>query len=487
MEDNKPIVFDKGLQEALENPFKRRPKLQKMYSILQEDMDEMDQSFGIVPICSVLWYVCTKDRACFDFAMEFLGENIDIDRIPRLTSDQTYETLSYLGEDNASFLLSKIVCKDGVYTELIESLKQKNEQRFVAAISECDSSNINPTLKIVSIILDFLEMIEDAYDKGVENDLDESQFDSYLRYKVENWLKKLASLFDNEDSKKSFLAGADYAKTASDFGFFYCLIYSSYYGMKSRGVLDLEALGVLEYVLRQPPYSDDYLWCQSCFKYGTIEEGLEKCASRYPFMVKLLNDKFGLNISCSTRGWQLPDDFFTESYIDTCSVNDYFPMFMEHKIKLSRAGKEKLSKVKKPYRLLFEGFINWLAIEGYIDNTSITKSSFAHALTGRKVDGETIQVTWKRAHNGAPKQNNWTNNISYMIRELYPYRITDEKCNTIRKYDHLLKVFLFEAGNTKVSVGSSRAKYVDGVFKDKVDEFVLDVDLLAKAYGIFPK
>jgi hypothetical protein len=41
-------------------------------------------------------------------------------------------------------------------------------------------------------------------------------------------------------------------------------------------------------------------------------------------------------------------------------------------------------------------------------------------------------------------------------------------------------VFIFEAGNTKVSVGSSRAKYADDSFRDKVDRFVNGVKQLAK-------
>lgn len=188
-----------------------------------------------------------------------------------------------------------------------------------------------------------------------------------------------------------------------------------------------------------------------------------------------------------TNTWHLPIDFFTESYIDTCGVNEYFPMFLEHKIKLGRVDKEKLHIVKLQLNLFFEDFINWLAEEGYIDNDSVTKSSFAHALTGRKVDGETKTVTWKRAHKGSSIQNNWTNNISYMIRELYPHTISDENGNVIGRYAHLKKVFSFEEGNRKSSVGSSYPKYADDNFKDKVDGLVKDVDQLAKEFGISPE
>lgn len=478
MEDNKPNIFDKGLQEALDDPFKIgpvkiSPELQDILSEWLNEIGETDPNFVFIHYFSVLWYLCTKDRACFDFTIEFLGENIDVDRIPRLTSSQTYEILSCLGEDNASFLLSKIECKDGVYTELIDSLKQKSKQRFVAAIGECDSSNINPTLKTISIIMDYLKLIEDVYDKVIDGELDESQFDNYVNYKVEKLIKNYAGLFDNEVSKKSFLVGVDYGKTSSGSGF-YCLLYGLYHDMKNKDILDSEALGVFEYVLRRPPFLDDYLWCQNCFKYGTIEEGLKKCASRYPFIVNFLNDKFGLNIiSYSAGGWQLPVDFFDDSYIDKCDIHEYFPLFLSDQMKKLKSGENKKPEFLLKLAECFKDFVDKLAEYGFFDNDNVTKSSFARALTGRKVDSDIKPVKLKRQTISSRKMDAVCN-MCYLVNRLYPRQIPN-----ISKYEHIFRVFSVE-GYSGQNVMGSYANRAEDKFKKLVDGFLFKVEYVIK-------
>ena len=67
----------------------------------------------------------------------------------RLTIDELYETLSIIRFEAASFLLGKIECTDGVYSEARNALNNEDKSRFVEAIKGCNTIQIKPVVNCV--------------------------------------------------------------------------------------------------------------------------------------------------------------------------------------------------------------------------------------------------------------------------------------------------------------------------------------------------
>ena len=178
--------------------------------------------------------------------------------------------------------------------------------------------------------------------------------------------------------------------------------------------------------------------------------------------------------------WQLPVDFFDKSYVVECNQNEYIPYFLKDEINFATLTDTESDTLKVLLNYALEEFINTLAKKGCIDDDYITKASFAHALTGRKVNVETIRVTWKRTQSS--KDFGWLKNIWYIGRELYPRYIYDNKDNQIQKYDHIAKVFDLEIENISseehlyyesvLKSASSYANTADKFLKDAVDLFL---------------
>lgn len=518
MEDNDKLFWE-GLSDILEEPWKTPPVIQDTIPPLaltiedgNTDGDKQD-TFGFyflrleLPFYFVVAYFVQNNKHFFSYFTD--GDGLDvfspIHKASRLTTHDIYEVFSWLSTDCALVLLEHIDCQFSVYTELKESLEANEKERFIEIIDNLDLENIIPTLSFVRFLINEIGFIRDkaiSKDNNTgEDDLDSEDKKSRILYNCDRILTDELGHPAKGSEKQAMLSMAKHSLNLrvlpeAFFNYLYSSLFYGYCWADEDGFLTESDKKVFDYIFRQPAFEEQYNQNMVWWENEIIEEKVEEFALKIKENSRSEVVEGGegnpieanpVNYIFSTSRWHLPDDFFTESYIDTCDVKEYFPMFMEHIIKLGRVEKEKLPDVKKHFKDYFESFINWLARTGYIDNTSIIKSSFAHALTGRKVDGETVTVTWKRADKKSSIQNNWTNNISYMIRELYPHTICDKNGNVIGRYAHLKIVFSFEEGNEKSSVGSSYPKYADDDFKNKVDEFVKDVDLLARAFGISPK
>ena len=183
--------------------------------------------------------------------------------------------------------------------------------------------------------------------------------------------------------------------------------------------------------------------------------------------------------------WRLPENFFDNNYIVDCDINEYFPGFLKNELELCRIKDSKMAEVKISLNNAFERFVNELARTGYIKNNHVEKSSFAHALTGRKVDVETKRVTWKRVSDDNSRPKDWLNDMCYLVRELYPTYLYDKSGKRMRnKFMHILKVFEIDpSGDYKLS--SSYAKNADGDFIKKVEDFLKVVRMVKDS--VFPE
>ena len=451
----------------------------------------------------------------------------DTDRL-RLLPGQLYESLSSLSYTHVCFLLEKIDCTDGDYEELVIASIKKNKSKFVEILKGYNSIVIHPKIRGIRFLqsqeklfkmskniafgyqlhsrdVSFDELLDfmNLSSLPIIKSLDEfSRLIAIRRKELTELIGNLKEKKNNNDVWSGFDDGSEYDNVLCSIKYF--TFFSRYCRLLAGGKLNAKTKMAFEFLFTLPAVRGLYDEGLECWKKNSWGEKMSELESRLQDNTtdegkKSINDSETPTLqneepvskeSISTIGdatWHLPIDFFADSYLDTCDENTYFPGFLEHIINLVGLDENILNVVRVQLNKLFEDFINWLAREGYIENTSITKSSFAHTLTGRKVDGKTIKVTWKRAHKGSGKQNDWGDNISYMVNEFYFYKVRDKNYKTIRKFDRIRELFVIEEGNELFSVGSSYAKYVDKDFRAKVDRFVKGVDRLAKELGISPE
>ena len=153
MEGNKPIIFDDGLREAFEHPLKKYPTLQKVLLTDSENENEEDAFISkiIIPLCSVMYYLINKDAAVFEHFVKFIDDLGELKSIPRLDSNEIFETLSQLSFRNALLVLERNNFTDGTYTELKESLEEGDKRRFVTTLKDCNTTPSSPILKFLNI------------------------------------------------------------------------------------------------------------------------------------------------------------------------------------------------------------------------------------------------------------------------------------------------------------------------------------------------
>jgi hypothetical protein len=188
--------------------------------------------------------------------------------------------------------------------------------------------------------------------------------------------------------------------------------------------------------------------------------------------------------------WHLPIDFFDKSYLDDCDTDDYIPCFLEDQIKIDAVVNDKLNELKERLNVVFQDFIETLAGKGCIDNDYITKASFAHALTGRKVDMKIKKVKWK--YSQSTKDKGWLNNIYFIASKLYPRYIYDKNHNKLRKIDQIKKVFDLDHDSLtlekyqKINPEKFSPSYgynADDFVKNAVEKFLNSVEIIKISIG----
>ena len=455
----------------------------------------------------------------------------------RLTSNELYKALSILRSDTASFILGKLECTEGVFSEISDALNMKDQSRFVKAIKDCNTAQIKPILNCILYLQNMTkvfelkksrafapkersiamktngEIVTDGIESGfsitsngdsvVATDIlgiDYLLVSNNLLLRDENQIQLCSQLLRVNDyynpcyPKKG--EGVDLKKCDKEllcsckyfaFLFQYCRIkdsYVSYFGNKNA----------FEYLFKLPAVRGMYdeglkYWKQNCWekKLAEYESYLldpENCEDTTASISEPISQD---PVVGSAFTWRLPPDFFDNSYIVDCKINEYLQGFLDNKngFALESVRDVKMPEVKSTLNPAFEDLINYFASEGYIDNDDVTKSSFAYALTGRKVDIKTKKVTWKRVFYDSEKPMNWLNNMCYLVRELHSYYFKDEQGKRMKnKFMHILEVFEIDPpGDYKLS--SSYAKNADDGFIKKVEDF-LEVVRMVKD-SVFPE
>ena len=189
--------------------------------------------------------------------------------------------------------------------------------------------------------------------------------------------------------------------------------------------------------------------------------------------------------NCSTKKtgsvWPLPTDFFDVTYEGNYDIKVFFPGFLNHIISIGQ-GFDDPQKMKERIELcdVFCRFVNDLAQKGYIDNDKDTKLAFTRALTGRRVKTKVEKVEWKRPNVLSSKQNDWLNDICYLVQQLYPKYICDTNKKRMSKFRHIFTVF-GGLGDWK-KIESSYANNVGEDFKALIDSFI---DTVRKIFCCF--
>lgn len=285
MEYGKPIVFDEGLREAFELPLKKYPTLQKAFLSDCENDNEEVVFFSkfFIPLCSVMYYLVNKDFAVFEGFVKFIEDLGEIKSIPRLDSDEIFEVLSRLSTHNALCVLERINFTDGTYTELKESLEEGDKRRFVTALKDCNTTPISPILKTLNIPLIIIQKIVALECEATKVNFESDKLLSkWAWYKVQklfqelfgNRIKTIGSntirveLPEGVEAEIEIDEEEEGVVDAELVWFLYDLIIGLFSCFKGEGVLDENAINVIEYIMKQSPFEDRYQQHQDYWRNG---------------------------------------------------------------------------------------------------------------------------------------------------------------------------------------------------------------------------
>lgn len=437
------------------------------------------------------------------------------DDFRRLTSGEIYKVLSGLSLNNASELLNRIGCTDGVYSELIKALDKKDKKRFVDALYECNTSNISSSLacifflqsegrrfeeekkkafggssaefqkSIIQSMLDVLKTSEKSINdviRELRNEIEDSlssvinslhnlstpQEKNLPKLHEEEILTKLdeiersfnTSMKDNNNSDG--ISDDDRLCSLKYYTFFF-----QYCRLKDDGVLDHSATRAFEYLFRLPSVKEKYDVGMRCWNNGCWMEKLLEFESRLQDATSDVGKKAINEIEppepTSTPAPEPDQEDKTDSigHLFPRSKYEFVPENYFDPECVSKGYIEEhyelVDRVKKHGLLAFVNFINYIANEGFIENDDETKALLAYRLTGRmrpekqKLD----KIIWFK-EKGEPKE------LYYVIKYFSPRSRT--------KFSKQMKEY-FENDYFGVDCYSRTAEDVSDGFKDKLENF----------------
>ena len=474
MEDSKPIIFDDGLREVFEHPLKKYPTLQKVFLADYENKNEEDvfSSKLLIPFCSVMYYLINKDAVVFEGFMEFVDDLGEIKSIPRLDSNEVFETLSQLSIHNALKVLERNNFTDGTYTELKESLEGGDKRRFVTDLKDCNTTPISPILKVLNIP----RMIIQKFDV-LEYEVTKARFESDELLSKWAWYKArklLQELFGNRiktigsntirvELPEEFEVKIQFDEEEEEVADteWVCFTYDLFFGLfsyiKGEGILDENAINVIEYIMKQSPFEERYQQHQNYWKNGGTDDEFSAFITRHQdyFSDELVSEmKSSLNDNDSYEEAevieepqstpQFEEPASEDSQPERLSAADYeqtffpthnsfeqettmkdVPLYPDSKYgfipedyfnqKIDNAHPddhyELVDEIIDEGEEMFVGFVNYIAKHQYIENDNKTKALFAYRLSGRiRPNEEDIRAIPWWAPNKSPKE------LLYIIR-----------------------------------------------------------------------
>lgn len=511
MEKKALIIFDDGLREAYENPFRNSQKLKGLIENITQDYPVSFVKEVVAPFFSVARYICNTNTVVFKFILNRIDSEGAYNDSHRLKPSEIFDVLMELSETNSSIILDRLDCNDGILNDLKESISQKNRDKFIEIIRNNNSKNITPYIVFFGFPNAVRRWIEkNLTEKSAEERVEKYGGDenialsSFISDIQHDSMPVLTSWGSSKEEihalKKCLLKGREYC---SDYYWLslYRLLVGYYCSSKEEELLQDEECAVLEAILNQPDIED--LYATSCKEYQ-LDELEDKLKEFVTFLFPELAPCFPPDVQteditdtvveegtdedsgpkdsdCQEEtkpliqgnqvpilekragSWPLPTDFFEHDFIDfSCPIEEYFPNFLKNIGTIDFSNEESVEKCAYLSKG-FSDFINDIAGLNYIENNDETKLAFAHALTGRKVKTSVSKVEWKRPNPLSGKKCDWLNDLCFMVRELYPQTISG-----IKKYEHLKTVF---AGVEK-NLQSSYADNARGRIKGCVDKFL---------------
>lgn len=465
MKDSKPIIFDDELREAFERPLKKYPKLQKVLLTDSENENEEDAFISkiIIPLCSVMYYLINKDAAVFEYFVKFIDDLGELKSIPRLDSNEIFETLSQLSIRNALLVLERNNFTDGTYTELKESLEEGDKRRFVTTLKDCNTTPISPILKFLNIPHLVNQKFAALELEATKADFESNElFSKWALYKVRKLLQELfgnriktngpntirLELPEGVEAIMQFEEEEDECVDTELVLFFYDLFFGLFSCINGEGVLDENEINVIEYILKQYPFEKWYEQHQDYWKNGGTDGEFLSFITRHKDyfsneLVNEINSSFKDNdsfeeaevieepqstlqieepIAEKTKDTPIPgkSDFIEqeptkeEGHLYPNSrygfiPEDYFSQKIDKAHPLDHYNLVK--EIQEKGEEMFFDFITYLVDEQYIENDDKQKALFAYRLTGRlRPKDDDLPTVWWSGKNNSPKE------LLYIIR-----------------------------------------------------------------------
>lgn len=488
----------------------------------------------ILPSLKVLFYAITHEVQAFVSLMETIQKK----KLPsyynrRLKPEELFKCLCLLDEDCLLALFDQLEIGDAVLDDILLCVKENEKDQFKEIIrqSELNTKSIIPICRLMTVYLNYKELFDDIssfikqseivneeertkimknafldFNQRFSSITIEAFFNQDKTQEIPRFYNHINSDQQNQDSFESAFIKALFKGLTKDLpeekranlsveeftSNLYKVFLLIFLSLESNSKLNELSLTVLGEILLSKKYKS--IWDKYDFDSDSNLELvlLQELGEYFQSIGFVKSQKKSEEVSGDsgkTTQWHLPVEFFDKSYVVECDQDEYIPCFLGDKIKFAALTDTESKMIKVDLNLAFEEFINTLAKKGCIDDDDITKASFAHALTGRKVDVKTITVKWKRSQSS--KDFGWLNNIFYIGRELYPKYIFDNKQNQIRKYDQIVKVFDLEFESipsekqlnykAAIKTGSSYADSADEFIKNAVDVFLKYVEIIKMA------
>lgn len=336
----------------------------------------------------------------------------------KITVEQLYETLKIMrNESQALGLIKLISCPNAIWDILIESFKMNRKKKFIQTIydNDCDLTSIQKVCyvnqKLEHLLFLYQQKIKLSSDiLPMEDPPQEEKATHIIQYEIQKY-------------ENTVLEPLLYAL----FGV----------NLKSVDPEKKEYKAYNMYLILRNHLSNDEL------EYTQVEKICSQFLQRKETVIISPQPSSGMDIP-----FQLPDDYFE---LDLYSDHDAYFCKLKEYVKTGGGAK-------------FMEFINWLAEDKYIEDTSETKSTFAFRLTGICSPPNPLEkIEWKEK----------AAYLFYIIR--YFYRKDDCKAKKIVKF------FCCKDEQFKnVASFSSYAKRGEKVTKDpflqKIRQFYPDIE-----------
>ena len=495
-----------------------------------------------LPFIRVTIYAATHEPQLFSDLMEKMNnaQNLPFIFHIRVPYEELLPSLGLLGDECLMCLLSKLDCSDPVFNGLRDSIINHDLDAFEKVMKEWGGSfsQVTPICRLLYLEVSINNFVErtikesDRINKITDLNQQSQEFKAYVRKVFDNYDVLFKKVFNdefcnglNETMEKTFdeytqkltidtrnfddlmfdmatggfvsgvLSANPNAKLIviekAPKDFFYKILLNIYDILvaKRKNSISQPAKRVIEEILFVPEY--ETIWKQyEDSGIDLIEDEIFSWAEVEPTpqIGEPVSQESISTISDTT--WHLPIDFFDKSYLDDCDINEYIPCFLEDQLKIAAVVNDKLTDLKERLNVVFQDFIETLAGEGCIDNDYLTKASFAHALTGRKVDVEIKKVKWK--YSQSTKDKGWLNNIYFIASKLYPRYIYDKNHNKLKKIDQIKKVFDLDHDSLtlekyqKINPEKFSPSYgvnADDFVKNAVEKFLNSVEIIKISIG----